>query len=398
MRTRAMIFCGLVSCSGNPAAADPVTCGTGTKLEGATCVATSSAPAVTCGPNTTLNAQANRCEAQAPAAPVCGPSTSANAKGDGCDIVAGACGANTTLDAATSTCKVAPSACGAGTTHDAPSNTCVAGAGNHGTELAAADFAFNLSDLYFKDQGVLKVVGSNVGLVTSTVQDPDPLFLKNGEPLGFSGNGKIPVHWFAGPQSMGLLAGAHPFTWSEWKKCKGGYKVFKDPPNAKKVYRFVIDVSGCPPHLLMTAAMSYSPTDKDADRWGTAPLGGLPSSFVIDEKGVGHWERDVDPKVFLQGGQPIYGATYAGTTIPDLAMYPAAHAWVIVFASNIAQTNGNAGFCERDMNTNDCVTPPSTNVYFPGQFGVDAFRVFQSNAPVQVPNAKPIPLNWLQPY
>jgi len=306
---------------------------------------------------------------------------------------------------------------------------------NFGTEIWTAGFT-QVFQHFAKDNGggTPLTLGTNAGGISGAgVMDADLVYMK-GATAGVLGDamgkitGGIPVFWAEGPPSTTPSAPDHQFTVAELKACKGTYKFFKDPPGGKKVYKEVVDMSGCPPDTLFGVWNVFSNTALQSDRKVSTPAGGLPEGIIINGAGKGHFERDLDPNLWFKSGVAINGVAHGSTVavpVPDLTNFPNATVSPHIIYQNLGQSNGNPGFCEftpvtpctacnsggtctAGGGTCACSTPPSSKVFLPGRNGVtSAVSHFawqpatgmESYCSVSAGNmCKPIPLSMLQPY
>ena len=341
------------------------------------------------------------------------------------------CGTNTALSTDGTKCEVATGACLNGTVFDAVSKNCHI-PNDFGTELMttySTSTWFNVARInpapadggsMYQTLGLL-----SGGINVAGVMDTDLVFMAKAPfyPLGV--NNAIPVIWGDGTTSTTRTAIDHQFTIGEMKKCVAVLKFYKDPPEAvaagKKYYKEVIDLSGCVADMTYAIWNVYSNSGDNADRTISTPAGGLPNFFITNGNGQGHWERNLDPMVWLKSGVAVGGTSHAPsiTGLPDLTTYPNASLGPYLTFHNFHQSNGNAGFCERDPNmhvldTNViapntlCVTPPSnkinlpglnqveiaiTHYFFPPAAGLEAF----CSAPAGK-TCSSVPLSMLQPF
>jgi hypothetical protein len=314
------------------------------------------------------------------------------------------CGPNTML--AGQQCVIAASACLSGTMFDPATATCKLIV-NYGTKVWSSTIGHVWHHMFYKNPAppdggsAYTAVGDPLGTVTATITDTEKLFLKLGDPLGLpGGTGQVPVHWYLGPPSSTYTTFDHQITLGEIKSCTASYTIYQNPPDTTQhMYKFVVDIAGCPHDIVFSTWLVISTTDVRADQAIATPLGGLPHSFTVDGTGKGHWERNLDPAKWTKSGAMVNGSAHTAMVgvVPDLTAFPNAHAWVDLVFHNSGQSNGNPGFCEHDATTGNCVTPPSNNIYLPGQFGVDVAATHQGGKQTDT-TVTPIPLGMLQPY
>jgi len=215
------------------------------------------------------------------------------------------------------------------------------------------------------------------------------------------GQGPQPASWGTGaPDSTVRVANTHQITVGDWKKCHGSWSLYKNPPNgAVGDIRVVVQMSGCPANINFSLWHTFYTTDQYDDIYLATPLGGVPSAFNTNSDGTAYFERDLDPNVWFKSGVTLEGAAHgANNKIPDTTTFPNAHYAVDLVYHNTGQSNGNMGWCARDV-SNNCVTPPSPNMFLPGQLGLDAFGIM-TGAKVKgggSTSTNPAPIGMLQP-
>jgi hypothetical protein len=324
------------------------------------------------------------------------------------------CGTNTALDAPSNSCKIASSACLIGTTFDPVTATCKVGR-NYGTQIFSTPMLLLWIHLFYQampvDGGVpdggpmnmLYAAGMAPGMPNNAVPANTQLFTQFGVPIGGVGNGprSIPVIWPGLTSSPTVTAIDHQLTFGEFSTCTASWAAYNNPPDGKKNYFLTLDLAGCPANMLLSTWNIYSRSNLLKDAVLSTPSGGLPMVFTTQYDGTGHWEREEDPNIWFLSGATLNGSNTHNpnlgfNTIPSLTTYPNATMELVVINHNSMESNGNAGFCEKDAN-GVCVNPASPDHFLPGAEGVDSFALFQS---FKVGNqaANPIPLGMLQPY
>jgi hypothetical protein len=318
------------------------------------------------------------------------------------------CGPNTQLNATTNQCELIASACQGGTEFDPMTLSCKPPSAIYGTQI----FSTNMTKVW---NGVAQQTGADGGFTYTALGDffkqtlmglPDStlLYFPNGVPVGDFGS--LPVRWNStAVLSTTIASFDHQMTLGEFKTCNGSYAIFKDPPGGKKVYKYVVDLAGCPPGMLIDTWAVFS-REKDCamdtagmcaafdQRQFSTPFGGVPNSFETDGRGNGHWERDINPTVWLASNATLTGNTHGATAnVPDLTTYPNASVYLSLIYHLYGQTNGNMGNCVRDAN-NNCITPQPNAVFLPGRFGVDTATLIQGVGM----NSTSTPLSMVQPY
>jgi hypothetical protein len=287
----------------------------------------------------------------------------------------------------------------------------------YGTRIFSSAFITAWPNLFFSSSnadagtttcatGTCQALGT-LGTISPTAPADDTVtFLKAGREIGKPASGTYPIHWETGNISTTPSAVSHQTTVGDWKKCGGSYSVYNNPPNGKKTYFVVIDMANCPVGLVFSVWGVVSTDATFPNRVNAYPLGGVPNAMEIDAKGNGHWEREIDPEVFFKSGVSINGNAHnpglGMGSIPNLMTSPNASFWPAVNIHANGQSNGNPGACERDGTTNCaggpcCVTPPSPNIFLPGQVGVDQAPIFVAPTLTGQPSMA-MPLSMLQPY
>jgi len=329
-----------------------------------------------------------------------------------CMKTASMCGTNTMLDVNTNTCKVTSGACLTGTTFDPNTATCKI-VRNFGTQIFSTPMNLIWQHYFYETNPVdggtqdagntLFPIGPMPGVMNMGIADSTLVYTESGIPMmGVGGSPRsIPAIWPGLTTSSTVTAFDHQMTFGELKTCTASWAAYNNPPSGKKNYFLTVDLAGCPHDMFMSVWNNYSRTNLLKDAVLTTPSGGLPMMLSTAYDGTGHWEREEDPKIwFLSGatlnGGNIHNPALGFNTIPNITTYPNASMELLLIFHNSQESNGNAGFCEKDAN-GICVNPASQDHFLPGAEGVDSSAIFQSYKTGPQP-VMPIPLSMLQPY
>jgi hypothetical protein len=295
---------------------------------------------------------------------------------------------------------VTAGACQDGTSFDPGSSSCRAPR-SYGTLVHSSPFILRWGSFYFSDPSVpdggfpLRGLGID-GALGAGAPDSAQMYLSSGRLVAYLPS--IPVLWGTGVAASSRSYVDHPLTVGEFKTCSGSWAIYRDPPSGRKTYNLVLDLAGCPPGTLYSIWLVYATGDQLATRLLGAPAGGLPSVIGVDGDGTGHFSRELDPALWLAPGVTVNGINVSGAggsgVVPDPQATPGASLWIDLDLQNEGQSNGNAGFCVLDVNSL-CATPPSPDVYLPGQRDVTVVSALTSwNNGV----SSPVSLALVQPY